>query len=58
MTRQGMVEMDNLFHKYVDALVQRLDERFRNSLPLFSQLTVFDPVLLPSPDSVVFLEYG
>lgn len=58
VTRQGMVEVDNLLHKYVDALVQHLDERFRNSLPLFSQLIVFDPVLLPSPDSLSFLEYG
>ena len=58
VTRQGMVELDNLLHKYVDALIQHLDVRFRNSLPLFSQLTVFDSVLLPSPDSVAFLEYG
>ena len=58
VTQQGMVEVDNLLHKYVDALVQHLDERFRNTLPLFSQLTVLDPVLLPSPDSVAFLEYG
>ena len=62
VTRQGMVEVDNLLHKYVDALVQHLDERqFRNGwngLPLFSQLIAFDPALLPSPDSVSFLEYG
>ena len=50
--------MDNLLHKYVDALVQHLNEHFRKSPPLFSQLIVFDPVLLPSPDSVSFLEYG
>ena len=58
VTRQGMVEVDNLLHKSVDALVQYLDEHFRNSLPLFSQLRVFDPVLLPSPDSVSLLGYG
>ena len=58
VTRQAMVEVDNLLHKYVDVLVQHLDERFRNSLPLFSEFIVFDPVLLPSPDSVSFLDYG
>ncbi len=45
-------------HTYADALVQHLDERFQNSLPLFSHLTVFDPLLLPLPDSVAFLEEG
>lgn len=58
VTQHGMVEVDNLLHKYVDALVQHLDERFKNSLPLFSLFTVFDPRLLPSPDSVAFLDYG
>ena len=58
VTQQGMVEVDNQLHKFVDALIHHLHERFRNSLPLFSQLRVFDPLLLPSPDSVSFLEYG
>ena len=58
VTQQGLVEVDNLLHKYVEALVQHLDERFKNSLPLFSLFTVFDPLLLPSPDSVAFLDYG
>ena len=55
VTRQGMVEVYNLLHEYVDTLVQHLNRHFRNSLPLFSQLKVFDPILLPSPDSVSFL---
>lgn len=58
MTKKAIVEVDNLLHKYVDALVQHLDERFEISLPLFSHLTVFDPLLLPLPDSVAFLDYG
>lgn len=58
VTNQDMVQVDNLLHTYVDALVQHLDERFQNSLPLFSHLTVFDPLLLPLPDSISFLEYG
>ena len=55
---QDMVQVDNLLHTYVDALLQHLNERFQNSLPLFSRLTVFDPLLLLLPDSVAFLEYG
>ena len=58
VTPNGLVEVDNLVHKYVEALIQHLDERFKDSLPLFSLFTVFDPVLLPSPDSVAFLDYG
>ena len=34
VTQQGLVEVDNLLHKYVEALVQHLDEHFKNSLPL------------------------
>ena len=48
VTWNSLVEVDNLLHKYVEALIQHLDERFKDSLPLFSLFTVFDPVLLPS----------
>ena len=58
VTQNGLVEVDNLLHEYVEALIQHLDERFKESLPLFSLFTVFDPVLLPSPDSAAFLDYG
>ena len=47
-----------MLHKYVDALLRHLDERFKNSLPSFSPLTVFDPLLLPLPESEAFLDYG
>ena len=60
LTLQGItVEVtQNGLHEYVEALIQHLDERFKESLPLFSLFTVFDPVLLPSPDSAAFLDYG
>ena len=57
VTQNGLV-VDNLLHEYVEALIQHLDEHFKESLPLFSLFTVFDPVLLPSPDSAAFLDYG
>ena len=57
MTWNGLVKVDNLLHKYVEALIKHLDEHFKESLPLFSLFTVFDPVLLPSPDAAAFLDY-
>lgn len=58
VTWNGLVEVDNLLHKYVEALIKHLDKRFKESLPLFSLFTVFDPVFLPSAGSVAFLDYG
>ena len=58
VTECGLVEMDNLLHRYVAALTQHLDERFQESLPLFSLFSIFDPSLLPAVDSPQFSEYG
>ena len=58
MTQNGLIEIDNLLHKKIEALIQHLHKLFKHSLPLFSVFTVFDPVLMASPDSVVLLDYG
>ncbi|CAB3989780.1 zinc finger 862-like [Paramuricea clavata] len=58
VTECGLVEVDNLLHRYVAALTQHLDERFQESLPLFSLFSIFDPSLLPAVDSTEFSEYG
>ena len=54
VTECGLVEVDSLLHRYVAALTQHLDERFQESLSLFS---IFDPSLLPAVDSPEFSEY-
>ena len=58
VTECGLVEVDNLLHRYVAALTQHLDERFQESLPLFSLFSIFDPPLWPAVDSPEFSEYG
>ena len=58
VTECGLVEVDNLLHRYAAALTQHLDERFQESLPLFSLFSIFDPSLLPAVDSPEFSEYG
>ena len=41
VTQNSLVEVDNLLHEYVEALIQHLDEHSKDSLPLFSLFTVF-----------------
>ena len=58
VTECGLVEVDNLLYQYVAALTEHLDERFQESLPLFSLFSIFDPSLLPAVDSPESSEYG
>lgn len=58
MTQNGLIEIDNLLHKKIEALIQHLHKLFKHSLPLFSVFTVFDPVLMASPGCLVRLREG
>ncbi|XP_067848205.1 uncharacterized protein [Heptranchias perlo] len=51
-------ELGALLDAYVAALKADLQRRFGASLPLVSAFSIFNPLLVPSPESPDFAEYG
>lgn len=49
----GVVEdMKRMLVQYTDALVRNIDDRFKESLPVVTALSIFDPLLMPSAGDV------
>ena len=49
----GVVEdMKRMLVHYTDALVRNIDDRFKESLPVVTALSIFDPLLMPSAGDV------
>ncbi|XP_072424119.1 uncharacterized protein [Chiloscyllium punctatum] len=51
-------ELCSLLDAYVTAIKADLQRRFGASLPLVSAFSIFNPLLVPSPESADFAEYG
>lgn len=49
-------EMKTMLVNYTDALIRNMDDRFKESLPVVTALSIFDPVLMPSVGD--FRSYG
>lgn len=45
-------DMKRLLVKYTDSLVRNIDDRFKESLPVVTALSIFDPLLMPSAGDV------
>ena len=45
-------DMKSLFVKYTDALMKNIDDRFKESMPVVTALSIFDPLLMPSAGDV------
>ncbi|XP_020376004.2 uncharacterized protein LOC109920381 [Rhincodon typus] len=55
---QQEAELSSLLDAYVTAIKADLQRRFGASLPLVSAFSIFNPLLVPSPESADFAEYG
>ena len=49
-------KMKTMLVNYTDALIRNIDDRFKESLPVVTALSIFDPVLMPSVGD--FRSYG
>ncbi len=58
LTKAKEKELSNLLEKYIDALIENIDDRFAGSLPILNAFKIFDPCAMPKKDSVEFLSYG
>ena len=47
-----------ILNRYIDALLKNIDYRFKDSLPVISAFSVFDPMIMPAKDSPEFLKYA
>ena len=45
-------DMKSLLVKYTDALMKNIDDRFKESMPVVTALSIFDPLLMPSAGDV------
>ena len=45
-------DMKRLLVKYTDSLVRNIDDQFKESLPVVTALSIFDPLLMPSASDV------
>ncbi|CAB4013808.1 zinc finger 862-like, partial [Paramuricea clavata] len=45
---RAVEEMKTMLVKYTNALIRNLDDRFKESLPVLTALSIFDPMLTPS----------
>lgn len=49
-------EMKTMLVTYTNALIRNMDDRFKESLPILTVLSIFDPLLMPSAGD--FTSYG
>ncbi|XP_070545983.1 uncharacterized protein [Ptychodera flava] len=51
-------QLESLLVKYVNKLVENIDNRFEQSLPILTSFTVFDPAKIPAQSHPAFKTYG
>ena len=58
VSKKEMDELKSLFKKYITALIENIEKRFADSSDLLVAFSVLDPLLVPSPNSPGFKQYG
>ena len=51
-------DQQGLLQKYIKALVKNIDKRFKSPLPVLRAFSAFDPMLIPSKQSLAFHCHG
>ncbi|XP_070550080.1 zinc finger protein 862-like isoform X2 [Ptychodera flava] len=52
------LDLESLMRNYIGALIENIDNRFAESSPVLTALSVFDPLSMPSKDNETFSSYG
>ncbi|CAG2212072.1 unnamed protein product [Mytilus edulis] len=58
VTDHMITEVTNLLKNYISTLIENIDKRFGDSLPVLTALSIFDPLRVPEKEHVGFSSYG